>query len=123
MFDYTGQARQPVSNPAARAIEEINAGRDFEVPARPATHRHRPAIRRDRHRIDLTLIARPDGKPQSPQQGARAQIPHPRGLVLGAGHQVAVGYIDANSSNHGLVHSRLNSQDRLARWFPGPCLA
>ncbi len=123
MLDHVWQADKPLIDPATRPIEEIDTGRAIEIPASRSADRHRPAIRRDRHRIDLALIDRPDGEPQGPQQCARAEVPDPHGLVIGAGHQVAVGYIDANSSNHGLVHARLNSQDRLARWFPGPCLA
>src|ERR1700730_16808261 len=61
---------------AAGGIEQINAHAILARPARiPSARRHQLAVRRDRDRKDLAVVARTDRHPQGSEQPPLGQRP------------------------------------------------
>src|SRR5205085_3569378 len=49
------------------------------------------------------------------QESARLNVPHPRHLVVGSGHQKLTRTVNADAIDGGGVHPRLDAQDGFAR--------
>ena len=85
----------------------------------PAARRHPFAVRRQRHGIDLAVIALADGHAQRAQQlrlaaPAFRQRPEPRRLVVRARYYQRAGRINADAPDHRSMHPRLDAQEHIA---------
>jgi hypothetical protein len=110
MVDHRAKAGEPRDEAPRGGFENVSI-----VVFAPAACRHPFAVRRQRHGIDLALIALADGHAQGAQLGSASapalrQRPKPRRLVVRACHHQAAGGIHADPLDLRRMHARLDAQ-------------
>ena len=106
---------QPAQQAATVAVEQVHLRQPVPADAGVAAGGDDAAVGRDRHRVQLALVAGIDRRPQDLQQTPAGGVPHARGLVRACSDRVAPGGIDVDARDRRAMHPGLDAQDRLAR--------
>ena len=122
-----GEERNSVARAAAQqltagAVEEVDHNLFIPIPAGPAPHRHDRSVRRQRHRVELALVADVLRGAQHRELAPACHFPHARRFVLRGGHRPAPGRIGGDSSDDRDVHTGFQPWQRLGGGFGGDTL-